>query len=141
MIGVAHTNTKIAAEGDFFFRLWLAHHFDSYGFAIERFVLPDDPQNIYDMFRELKLVYGEVVNAYINELAEQVANAIAKNSTYDTVTHTFIMCNRDDSYRTCYLSFKYDKAEKKFFYEKFGLIYSDEEKERINRLGLKKLIL
>lgn len=140
MIGVAHTNTKIAAEGDFFFRLWLAHHLDSYGFAIERFVLPDDPQNIYDMFRELKSTYGEAVNAYINELAKQVANAIAKNSTYETVTHTFIMYYDDGSCRECYLSFKYDKVEKKFIYERFGFIYSADEKKRINKLGLKNLI-
>ncbi len=43
--------------------------------------------------------------------------------------------------RTCYLIFKYDKSEKMFFYEKFGLIYSDEEKERVIKLGLTKLIL
>ena len=141
MIGVAHTNTKIAAEGELFFQLWLANHLDSYGFTIERFVLPDDPQNIYDMFRELKSSYGEVVNVYINELAEQVAKVITENNTYETITHTFIMYNNDNSYRMCYLSFKYDDVDKMFFYKKFGLIYSDDEKESLKRLGLKNLIL
>ena len=140
MICIAHTNTKIAADGELHFRYWLARHLYSFGFTIERFVLPDDPQNIYDMFRELKLTFGEDVNVSINELAENVANGIAENSTYETLTHTFKVYN-NDSYRTCYLIFKYDKAEKMFFYEKFGLIYSDEEKECVNKLGLTKLIL
>ena len=141
MICIAHTNTKIAADGELHFRYWLARHLYSFGFTIERFVLPDDPQNIYDMFRELKLTFGEDVNVSINELAENVAKGIAKNSTYETLKHIFPIPYNEDSYRTCYLSFKYDKAEKMFFYEKFGLIYSDEEKERVNKLGLTKLIL
>ena len=138
MIYIAHTNTTIAADGELHFRFWLAHHLDSFGFTIERFVLPDDPQNIYDMFRELKLTFGEEVNVSINELTKRVAMGIAENSTYETLKHTFQIPYNEDSYRTCYLIFKYDKAEKMFFYEKFGLIYSDEEKERINKLGLKK---
>lgn len=141
MIGIAHTNTSDAAEGELLFQIMLVHLLDYHGIAINRFVLPDNPQNIYDMFRELLAAYDHDTNNSIMKLATEVADAIEKNHACETITHTFIMYYGNGSCRECYLSFKYDKVEKMFFYEKFGLIYSDEEKERIIRLGLKKLIL
>ena len=141
MMGIAHTNTSIAAKGEYFFQLWLTHHLDRRDTTIDQFVLPDDPQNIYDMFSELSSAYGPVVNAYINDLAEQIADTIVKNSDDVPITHTFKIYNRDDSYRECYLDFKFSKADKKFFYNKFSLIYSAADEENLRRLGLEKLIL
>lgn len=141
MIGIAHTNTCIAAKGEFFFQLWLAHHLDSYGITIDQFVLPDDPQNIYDMFREFLSVFNHEVNIYINEFAEQVVKTIIINDTSKTITHAFKINKYDGSFRKYYFNFKCDEIGKKFIYKKFGLIYSDEEKENIKRLGIKKLIL
>ena len=142
IIDIAHSNHNIAADKEIIFKTYLTQYLKRCEIIIEQCVLPDDPQNIYNMFIELLSTYDPVeANVYINGLAEQVADTIAKKGTSEATTYTFIIKKHDDNYRKCYLDFKCDKTEKKFFYKKFGFIYSDDEKKTINQLGLKNLIL
>ena len=141
-VAIAHTNAKVAAEIEDDFRFALTEKLSVYDVVINRFVFEVEPDKIYDLFREVLSAYGDDIAEKIDELAEKVCKcileAVANNTYSDTISVNLNIANASGITRECCLDFKYDEIGQFFSYQRFKLIYPNDELDRLLQLGIKK---
>ncbi len=141
-VAIAHTNAKVAAEIEDDFRFALTEKLRVYGVVITRFVFEVEPENVYDLFREVLAAYGDDIAEKIDEIAEKVCKCILEafeSNTYsDAISVNLNIADASGITKECCLDFKYDEIGQIFLYQRFRLIYPDDELDRLLQLGIKK---
>ena len=134
-VTVVHTNSSVAANTEHIFRIRLNKKLSEFGIVVEKFVLPDDPQTIYDMFRELLGVYGLKRNDYIDKIVDGVAELVIKCNIFNydmrIFAYEYDIYNDGGYYGTIYFVFKYDVKSKILFYIRSRFEYPVYDKERM----------
>ncbi len=128
-VAAAHTNTSVAADTEKTFRVVLCHNLGSLGEFVEHFELPDDSDNIYDMFRELLYAYGKDLDNELEELAISITHIIVNQKTYGQndpdlkeMECKFTIILPDGVSQNCSLYFDYKSNAKTFFYHNFRIL-------------------
>ena len=128
-VSVAHTSSSVAADTEKLFRVILSYKLGNYDIYIERFKLPDDSENIYDMFRELLYAYGQDIYDKLEEIAKSVSHIIVNQelcegdgSSYRERVCKFAISPPDGVNQNCLLAFYYKSKEKVFSYQIFRII-------------------
>ena len=124
---VAHMGTIAAAKKEREFRGILTDKLNKYGIPINIFAFQCEPQDIYDLFRELLATYGLNMRNKLAEISEQICQCIIdmqnKLSMIDTMDHIFKICFSVGSQSKCTLEFKYDEIGQMFLYCRFSCVY------------------
>ena len=145
LTAIAHINSKIAASSEHSFRNMLNNKLQVLGLNVNLFAFTKNANNIYDMFRELHYAYQMELDVELSIIAESISRIIRQNynnTTYEKhFTHKFMINYRSGIKQECFLDFQFNYQCRFFFYDRFGFLYTDKEKEVIHQLGLQNLFL